>query len=114
MHRLTFYPLGNADCCLIDLANGQKILFDYADVRCEDDPEDLRIPLGEELRKNLKDANRDFFDVVAFTHLDNDHICKSSEFSIRLLTENFKSHNLFLWRQLTASGPSPNTFFLSP
>ncbi len=80
MHRLTFYPLGNADCCLIDLANGQKILFDYADIRCEDDPEDLRIPLGEELRKNLKDANRDFFDVVAFTHLDNDHICKSSEF----------------------------------
>lgn len=80
MHRLTFYPLGNADCCLIDLANGQKILFDYADIRCEDDAEDLRIPLGEELRKNLKDANRDFFDVVAFTHLDNDHICKSSEF----------------------------------
>jgi len=80
MHRLTFYPLGNADCCLIDLANGQKILFDYADIRCEDDSEDLRIALGEELRKNLKDANRDFVDVVAFTHLDNDHICKSSEF----------------------------------
>jgi len=32
MHRLTFYPLGNADCCLIDLANGQKILFDYGDI----------------------------------------------------------------------------------
>jgi len=80
MHRLTFYPLGNADCCLIDLAGGQKILFDYADMRCEDDPEDLRIALGEELRKNLKEPNRKYFDVVAFTHLDNDHICKSSEF----------------------------------
>ena len=34
--------------------------------------------------------------------------------SVRLLTENFKSNNLFLWRQLAASGPSPNTFFLSP
>ncbi|SRR6266567_6378292 len=34
--------------------------------------------------------------------------------SIRLLTENSKSHNSFLWRQLTASGTSPNTLFLSP
>jgi hypothetical protein len=25
-----------------------------------------------------------------------------------------KSNNSFLWRQLTASGPSPNTYFLSP
>ena len=32
----------------------------------------------------------------------------------RLLTENSKSNNSFLWRQLTASGPSPNTYFLSP
>src|SRR5437588_4116562 len=31
-----------------------------------------------------------------------------------LLTENFKAPNSFLWRQLTASGPSPNTLFLSP
>src|SRR5438876_2020505 len=30
------------------------------------------------------------------------------------LTENSKSNNSFLWRQLTASGPSPNTYFLSP
>jgi hypothetical protein len=29
-----------------------------------------------------------------------------------LLTENLKSHNSFLWRQLAAPGPSPNTFFL--
>jgi len=34
--------------------------------------------------------------------------------SIRLLIENFKSHNSFLWRQLTASGTSPNNYFLSP
>src|SRR4029077_2914113 len=33
---------------------------------------------------------------------------------VRLLTENLKSHNSFLWRQLTAPGPSPNTSFLSP
>ena len=33
MPRLTFYPLGNADTCLIDLANGKKVLFDFADMR---------------------------------------------------------------------------------
>jgi hypothetical protein len=80
MHTLTFYPLGNADCCLIELVGGKKILFDYADIHCPDDPNDLRIDLAEELRKTLKAAERDYFDVVAFTHLDNDHICKASEF----------------------------------
>jgi hypothetical protein len=30
--RLTFYPIGNADTCLIDLANGKKVLFDFADM----------------------------------------------------------------------------------
>ena len=29
--KLTFHPLGNADCTRIDLADGRKILLDYAD-----------------------------------------------------------------------------------
>jgi len=33
---------------------------------------------------------------------------------VRLLTENYKFNNSFLWRQLAASGPSPNTSFVSP
>jgi hypothetical protein len=36
------------------------------------------------LKKHLKDElskeKRDYFDVVAFTHGDNDHICNSTEF----------------------------------
>lgn len=80
MHKLTFFPLGNADCCRIDLEGGQKILFDFADVRSKDDPEDKRIALSESLRADLNDAKRDYYDVVAFTHLDNDHICGASEF----------------------------------
>jgi hypothetical protein len=60
----------------LKLAGGEKILFDFADMRCADDPDDRRIPLSEELKKNLQAAKRDFFHVVAFTHLDNDHICK--------------------------------------
>lgn len=80
MPQLTFYPLGNADCCLIDLMNGEKLLFDYANLRNPDDPDDLRIDLEKALRENMEDADRDFFHVVAFSHLDRDHICGASEF----------------------------------
>ncbi|MYB63291.1 hypothetical protein F4X73_01260 [Candidatus Poribacteria bacterium] len=80
MHKLTLFPLGNADCCLIDLENGQKILFDYADVRNPNDDDDLRIDLPEKLREDLKEAEKDSYDVVAFTHADKDHTKGFSEF----------------------------------
>lgn len=80
MPRLTFYPLGNADTCLIDLINGKKVLFDFAEMRCRDDDDDKRIDLSATLRKDLKDARRNGYDVFAVTHLDNDHTCRADEF----------------------------------
>ena len=80
MHKLTFYPLGNADCCLIDLDDGQKILFDYADTRDSNNDDDLRIDLPTKLREDLDAAEKDSYDVVAFTHADEDHIKGFSEF----------------------------------
>ena len=80
MHNLTFYPLGNADCCLIDLDNGQKILFDYANVGDANDSDDLRIDLPTKLREDLEAAKKDSYDVVAITHADEDHIKGFSEF----------------------------------
>lgn len=80
MAKLTFYPLGNADCCLIDLEDRQKILFDYADVGDSDDDDDLRIDLPERLREDLEEAEKDSYDVVAITHADEDHIKGFSEF----------------------------------
>lgn len=80
MHTITFFPLGNADCYRVDLSTGGKLLFDYADMRCVDDPADKRIDLPAELRADLKAANRDAYDVVAFTHLDDDHVCGASQF----------------------------------
>ena len=80
MHTVTMFPLGNADCCRIDLAGGQKILFDYANTRNASDPDDKRIDLEQELRAGLKAAKRDSYDVVAFTHLDTDHFCGATEF----------------------------------
>ena len=78
MHKLTFFPLGNADCCRIDLASGRQILLDYADVKCYDDATDKRIALPNRLKVDLN--GRDYYDVVGFTHLDDDHVRGSSDF----------------------------------
>ena len=91
MHKLTFYPLGNADCCLIDLESGQKILFDFADVGDSENDEDLRIDLAKELRENLEDADKDSFDVVAITHADEDHIKGFLSSSIWNMQKNIRT-----------------------
>lgn len=77
---MTFFPLGNADTTLIRLADDNLILFDYADMRCADDPADKRIDLPKEIRAQLADAGRASFRSVAFTHLDKDHISGASDF----------------------------------
>lgn len=79
-HRLTFFPLGNADCCLIEVADGRLLLFDYAHRGEADDPNDHRIDLPAALRERLKQAGRTGFHVVAFTHLDADHYDQASAF----------------------------------
>lgn len=78
MPKLTFHPLGNADCTLIDLANGGKILFDYANRRNPEEKDDKRIDLPAALRMDL--GTRDYYDVVTFTHLDQDHYDGMTEF----------------------------------
>jgi len=80
MHKLTFFPLGNAETMLIDLENGRKLLVDFADVRDYNNQFDLRCKLSDRLRDDLNTSNRDDYDVVAFSHLDNDHVFKASEF----------------------------------
>lgn len=77
---LTFHPLGNADCTRIDFANGQKMLVDYADMRNPNDPFDKRVDLPDALKTDLRAAQRDNYDVVCFTHLDDDHCCGAGDF----------------------------------
>ena len=79
-HRLTFFPLGNADCCRIDLDAGRQILLDYAAVSDPKDPNDLRCNLAKLLRDELQARKRNYYDVAGFTHLDDDHVHGSSEF----------------------------------
>lgn len=80
VHKLNFFPLGNADCCRIDLDNGTQLLVDYAAMKDPASKDDLRLDLPAELRKDLEQRKRDYYDVVMFTHLDDDHIRGSSEF----------------------------------
>jgi hypothetical protein len=80
MPSLTFFPLGNADSCRIELAGNEQILFDYAALRDPNDKNEKRCDLPAELRKDLKKAKRDSFDVVAFTHLDDDHVHGALDF----------------------------------
>jgi len=80
MHKMTFFSLGNADCCRIDLECGKKLLFDFADTCDPEDENDLRCYLPKELREDLDACNRDYFDVVAFSHLDKDHFSGATEF----------------------------------
>jgi hypothetical protein len=78
--KLTFHPLGNADCTRFDLADGRKMLVDYADVRNPNDQWDRRVDLPNELKSDLRMAKRDYYDVVCFTHLDDDHCGGSGDF----------------------------------
>lgn len=79
MSQITFYPIGDADTCLIKARN-KNIIVDFADMRDPTDSDDKRCKLSEWMRKDLGWPNTDTVDVVVFTHLDNDHINGSSEF----------------------------------
>ena len=64
MPKVTFFPIGNADTCLIELDNDRRTLFDFADMRNPDDKDDKRCDLEGEIRARLDGGNE--IDVVAF------------------------------------------------
>ena len=70
---LTFYPLGNAETCLLELGNGAKLLFDYA-AMYDGSTTDTRYDIKKEL-STIKE-----FDVVMFSHAHDDHTHGASEF----------------------------------
>ena len=78
--KVSFFPLGNADSILLDLPGHRKLLFDFAHVANPDDSDDKRADLKKLLSDDLRAAGRKDYDVVAFTHSDNDHTTGSSEF----------------------------------
>lgn len=71
--KITFYPLGNAESILLELSNGKKILFDFADTHTNEFS-DKRIDLTKEL------SIINTFDVVAFSHAHDDHVKGAKDF----------------------------------
>lgn len=79
-HQVVFYPVGNGDTTQIVLSKGRRILFDFCHRSKAEDAGTPEIDLKKRLREDLKAAGQDYFDVVAFTHGDLDHIQGSTEF----------------------------------
>lgn len=71
--KFTFYPLGNAETCLLELSTGDKLLFDYAAMN-DGSATDERIDIKQEL------SGIDEFKVVMFSHAHDDHTKGASEF----------------------------------
>lgn len=79
-HQIIFYPVGNGDTSQVVLSKGRRVLFDFCHRNKADTAETPEINLKKRLKDELDTAGRDYFDVVAFTHADADHIQGSTEF----------------------------------
>ena len=80
IHQVSFYPVGNGDTTQIILSGGRRVLFDFCHRDKAEDADTPEIDLKARLKDDLKKADRDYFDVVAFTHADLDHIQGSTDF----------------------------------
>lgn len=80
VHKVIFYPVGNGDTSQVILASGRRVLFDFCHRGKSEEAETPEIDLKKHLGDELKDAKRDYLDVVAFTHADDDHIKGFTEF----------------------------------
>ncbi|CAE6754228.1 hypothetical protein R20943_03062 [Paraburkholderia aspalathi] len=78
--RVLFYPVGNGDASQIILENGKRLLFDFRHLSKTESGEGPEINLKKRLLDELKEAGRDYFNVVALTHGDKDHLENSTEF----------------------------------
>lgn len=111
--KLTFRPLGTADCTRIDFADGKKTLVDYADMLNDNDPYDKHIDLPAELKADLRTNGRDNYDIACFTHLDDDHCCREDDFF--WLDHTAKDHGAdasFRARGMAQNSPAASSDFL--
>ena len=76
-HKIKFYPVNNADCTLIKLANGKTIIVDcqFISNLNDDNGNQIMFDVKADLLKELKkDSNgRPFVDIFINTHPHKDH-----------------------------------------
>jgi glyoxylase-like metal-dependent hydrolase (beta-lactamase superfamily II) len=78
--KITFFPVGNGDTSQIVLGNDRWLLFDFHHQTMSEEEGSTDFNLKKHLKDQLKAAKRDYYDVLALTHGDNDHISNSTEF----------------------------------
>lgn len=100
MHKIKFYPVGNGDTAQIILDNKKRILLDYRHQSSGERENTAVIDLANSLKDELKSENIDFFDVVAFTHLDKDHIQGSTDFFELRYAEKYKGKDRIKIKEL--------------
>jgi hypothetical protein len=79
-HQIIFYPVANGDTSQLVLSQGRRVLFDFCHRPNAESVDTPEIDLKKRLKEELGKAERDYFDVVAFTHADADHIMGSTDF----------------------------------
>lgn len=100
LHKIVFYPVGNGDTTQIILSKGRRILFDFCHRLKAEEDDAPEIDLCKQLRGDLKAAARNYFDVVAFTHADLDHIQGSTEFFELQHAEKYQGNDRIKINQL--------------
>ena len=80
MTKLTFFPIGNADTCLLELQDGRRMLVDFADMADNEDENDKRCDLSALLKDDFEEAGVDEYHIVVFSHLHEDHCRRASEY----------------------------------
>lgn len=99
-HQIVFYPVGNGDTSQLVLSQGRRVLFDFCHRTKADSADTPEIDLKKRLKEELDVAGRDYFDVVAFTHADADHIMGSTEFFELLHASKYQGDGRIKIRQL--------------
>lgn len=100
MHKIVFYPVGNGDTSQIILDNGQCLLFDFRHQKQSEESGSELFNLSKHLKDELAEAGRDYFDVVAFTHGDDDHIANSTEFFELSYAKKYKGNGRIKIKEL--------------
>lgn len=75
---ITSFPIGNADSTRLTLADGQRLLFDFAD-KGNSDTSDISFDLRAAIENDLRAGNKPQLSVLCFTHLDEDHCFRAEE-----------------------------------
>lgn len=89
-HIIKFYPVNNGDTTQIVLDNGKRILIDFDHIKAGEKKDNAVIDLAKSLRDELSAADKDYFDVVAFTHNDEDHIRNFMDFFYLEYADKYK------------------------